>query len=89
VLHVVGQPTPTVAPSRDDYEPRQGASERAWMRVKIGTSLGPRVDIVKFDSIAVDAEGHVKYVAERAGEPIQFIDNVMQQRPAVKAVIAQ
>jgi len=89
VLHVVGQPTPTVAPSRDDYEPRQGASERAWMRVKIGTSLGPRVDIVKFDSIAVDAEGHVKYVAERASEPIQFIDNVMQQRPAVKAVIAQ
>jgi hypothetical protein len=91
VLHVVGQPTPEVPPTRDDYEPSPmpNTSSRTWVRVQIGESLGPRMDRVDMKSISLDPDGRIRYRGHRTSGPVDLVDNVVQKRAPARATVAE
>jgi hypothetical protein len=88
VLHLVGQPTPKVAPTRDDYEPPPAPSSPAWVQIQIGDSLGPRLDHLDWQSLSMDPDGRIRYRGLRASGPVELVDNVVQP-PKAKAAIAE
>lgn len=77
VLHLVDLPTPAVLPSPDDTAPLPRTDQRTWVRVKIGDSVGPRLDVLEWPTLSVDSGGHVRYQGERGGAKVEVIDNVI------------
>lgn len=84
-LVVVGTRTPEQPPT-EDVPPAAGAPPQTWIRVRIGDSVGPRLDEVDLKSLKMDDDGRVRYTGRRRGTSFELVDNVVQEAPKPASV---